>query len=112
MFGLGCCAELSKDCVCFANEAGGRIFIGIEEGDLLPPPGQRIEPSLMDRVRKRIGELTVNVQVLSEVQRCENGGEVLVIRFMSWCHGASCIPASSAFLQRQTGSLPSANGRR
>jgi ATP-dependent DNA helicase RecG len=71
--------ELAKDCVCFANGTGGRILVGIEEGELLPPPGQRIDPGLIDRVRKRIGELTVNVQVLPEVQGCDNGGEVLVL---------------------------------
>jgi ATP-dependent DNA helicase RecG len=72
-------SELAKDCVCFANGAGGRILVGIEDGDLLPPPGQRIDPALMDRVRRRIGELTVNVQVLPEIQRNDNGGEVLVL---------------------------------
>jgi ATP-dependent DNA helicase RecG len=72
-------SELAKDCVCFANGAGGRIIVGIEDGHLLPPPGQRMDASLMDRVRRRIGELTVNVQVLPEVQRCDNGGEVLVL---------------------------------
>jgi len=72
-------SELAKDCVCFANGAGGRILVGIEDGDLLPPPGQRIDPVLMDRVRRRVGELTVNVQVLPEIQRYDNGGEVLVL---------------------------------
>lgn len=48
-------SELAKDCVCFANGAGGRIFVGIEDGDMLPPPGQRIDLGLMDRVRRRIG---------------------------------------------------------
>lgn len=71
--------ELAKDCVCFANGTGGRILVGIEEGDPMPPPGQRIDPGLMDRVRKRIGELTVNVQVLPEVQHYDNGGGVLVL---------------------------------
>jgi ATP-dependent DNA helicase RecG len=71
--------ELARDCVCFANGAGGRIFVGIEDGDLLPPPGQRIDPGLTDRVRRRIGELTVNVQVLPEIQRYDNGDEVLVL---------------------------------
>jgi len=72
-------SELAKDCVCFANGTGGRIIVGIEDGDLLPPPGQRMDPALMDRVRRRIGELTVNVQVLPEVRRYDNGGEVLVL---------------------------------
>ena len=72
-------SELAKDCVCFANGTGGRIIVGIEDGDLLPPPGQRMDSALMDRVRRRIGELTVNVQVLPEVRRYDNGGEVLVL---------------------------------
>jgi len=72
-------SELAKDCVCFANGTGGRIIVGIEDGDLLPPPGQRMDSALMDRVRRRIGELTVNVQVLPEVWRYDNGGEVLVL---------------------------------
>lgn len=71
--------ELAKDCVGLANGPGGRIFVGIEDGEPQPPPGQRIEPGLGDQVRKRIGELTVNVKVLSEVQRAENGGEMLVL---------------------------------
>ncbi len=28
---------LAKDCVCFANSAGGRLLIGIEDGEALPP---------------------------------------------------------------------------
>ncbi len=72
-------SELAKDCVCFANGTGGRIIVGIEDGDLLPPPGQSMDSALMDRVRRRIGELTVNVQVLPEVWRYDNGGEVLVL---------------------------------
>ena len=72
-------SELAKDCVCFATGTGGRIIVGIEDGDLLPPPGQSMDSALMDRVRRRIGELTVNVQVLPEVWRYDNGGEVLVL---------------------------------
>ncbi len=32
---------LAKDCVCFANGAGGRLLIGIEDGEALPPPGRK-----------------------------------------------------------------------
>ena len=31
---------LAKDCVCFANGAGGRLLIGMEDGEALPPAGQ------------------------------------------------------------------------
>lgn len=66
---------LARDCVCFANGAGGRLLIGIEDGDALPPAGQVVAPELLDRLRKRIGELSVNVQALPSLQRAANGGE-------------------------------------
>jgi ATP-dependent DNA helicase RecG len=72
-------AALAQDCVAFANAAGGRIVLGIEDDADEPPPGQRIDPALVDRVRKRVGELTVGVQVHPEVETAANGGEVLVV---------------------------------
>jgi ATP-dependent DNA helicase RecG len=68
---------LAKDCVCFANGAGGRLLIGIEDGQSLPPAGQVVPPEVLDRLRKRMGELTVNVQVLPSLQRAANGGEFI-----------------------------------
>jgi ATP-dependent DNA helicase RecG len=69
--------SLAKDCVCFANGAGGRLLIGIEDGQTLPPAGQVVPPEVLDRLRKRMGELTVNVQALPSVQRAANGGEFI-----------------------------------
>lgn len=69
--------SLARDCVCFANGAGGRLLIGIEDGDVLPPAGQVVPPEVLDRLRKRIGELTVNVQALPSLQRAANGGEFI-----------------------------------
>ena len=43
----------------------------------LPPAGQSIPPDLLDRLRKRIGELTVNVQVLPQIVTAENGGQFI-----------------------------------
>ena len=68
-------AELARDCVCFANGSGGRLLIGIEDGESEPPAGQRIPAELPQQIRKRVGELTVNVQALPTVQRSGNGGE-------------------------------------
>lgn len=51
--------ELAQDCVCFANGAGGTLLIGIEDDADSPPASQRVEPALLDRIRKRVGELTV-----------------------------------------------------
>ncbi len=68
---------LAKDCVAFANAQGGRLLIGIEDEATLPEPSQRIDPSLVDVVRRKIGERTVNVSVLPEIRHAENGGEYI-----------------------------------
>lgn len=72
-------AELAQDCVCFANGAGGILLIGVEDEADAPPPEQRVDPTLLDKIRKRIGELTVNVRVLPELKRHENGGEYIAL---------------------------------
>ncbi|MGE3729356.1 MAG: ATP-binding protein [Lysobacterales bacterium] len=69
--------DLARACVCFANGAGGRLLIGIEDGERLPPPAQTVAPELIEKLRKRIGELAVNVQGLPTVQRASNGGQFI-----------------------------------
>jgi ATP-dependent DNA helicase RecG len=69
--------ELAKDCIAFANAQGGKLLIGIEDGQKMPPPGQRIEPDLLDTIRKRITERTVGVDVAPRLVRAENGGEYI-----------------------------------
>ena len=68
---------LAKDCVCFANGTGGRLLIGIEDGQTLPPAGQVVPPELIDCLRKRMGELTVNVQALPSIYTAANGAEFI-----------------------------------
>lgn len=72
--------ELAGDCVCFANGSGGTLLIGIEDDATEPPPDQRIPPTLLDTIRKRVGELTVNVHVLPSLQTADNGGHLVVLR--------------------------------
>jgi len=48
---------LAKDCVCFANGAGGRLLIGIEDGKTLAPAGQTQRDLLLPRLMS--GETTV-----------------------------------------------------
>lgn len=72
-------SALAADCVCFANASGGVLRIGIEDGEDLPPADQRIAPVLLDTVRRRVGECTVNVQVAPEIVRTDNGGEYLAL---------------------------------
>jgi len=68
--------ELARDCVGLANAQGGRLLIGIEDSSQFPPAGQRIEMERLDKVRKRIGELTVNVVAAPALRTAQNGGEL------------------------------------
>lgn len=69
--------EIAKDCVCFANGTGGQLLIGIEDGERLPPAAQRIPEKLLDDLRKRVAQLTVNVDVLPRIVQAENGGSYI-----------------------------------
>lgn len=69
--------DLARTCVCFANGAGGRVLIGIEDGETSPPPQQTVPNDLLEQLRKRIGELTVNVQALPSVRCDANGAEFI-----------------------------------
>jgi ATP-dependent DNA helicase RecG len=71
--------ELAKDCVCFANAQGGETAIGIEDGEVEPPVGQAVPIDLLERVRKRIGELTVNVVAAVERRTADNGSEYILV---------------------------------
>jgi ATP-dependent DNA helicase RecG len=71
--------ELALDCVAFATAYGGTIDIGIEDNATEPDPGQRVDSSLPEKIRRRIGELTVNVDVQAEIKTAPNGGEYLVL---------------------------------
>jgi ATP-dependent DNA helicase RecG len=89
---------LAADCVCFANASGGCLRIGIEDGDTLPPATQRIDPALLDQIRKRIGELTVNVQVAPQVVLADNGGEFIALA-VARAHGVASTCDGRYFLR-------------
>jgi ATP-dependent DNA helicase RecG len=71
--------DLARTCVAFANAGGGRIIIGVEDGETAPPETQRIEEALLERIRRRVGEVTVNVQLLAELRRDGDGGDYVVV---------------------------------
>ncbi|MGC8866355.1 MAG: helix-turn-helix domain-containing protein [Bacteroidales bacterium] len=73
---------LARDCVCFANAKGGKILIGIEDNNELPPTGQKIPDKLAAQIRKRIGELTINVGINVELKTAENQAEYIQITIL------------------------------
>lgn len=48
--------ELAKDCIAFANAKGGRLLLGIEDGQDQPPAGQLIPADLPDAIRRKLAE--------------------------------------------------------
>lgn len=74
--------ELAKDCVCFANSRGGKILIGIADGENLPPANQKIEKELPFRIKKKISENSVNVGVNADIKIAENSGEYIELEVL------------------------------
>ncbi len=70
---------LAADCVGFANATGGWILLGIEDGEEGPPAGQRVPDDLLERVRKRIVQTTVNVGIAAVKKTASNGSEYVEI---------------------------------
>jgi ATP-dependent DNA helicase RecG len=69
--------ELVKDCIAFANATGGRLLLGIEDGQDEPPSDQQIPADLPDTIRRKIAERCVNVAVLPDVLTAANGGQYI-----------------------------------
>jgi ATP-dependent DNA helicase RecG len=70
-------SELVKDCVAFANATGGKLLLGIEDGENEPPPGQQIPVDLPDVIRRKIAERCVNVVVLPDIVTATNDGQYI-----------------------------------
>ena len=72
--------EIAKDCIAFSNATGGRLLLGIEDGQDAPPVGQHIPADLPDTVRRKLADRTVNVAVLPDVVTAPNGGQYIELR--------------------------------
>ncbi len=70
---------LACDCVGFANASGGAILLGIEDKQEEPPVGQRIDDAMIDNLRKRVPQVTVNVSAVPQKRTARNGGEYVEI---------------------------------
>ena len=75
-------SEIAKDCIAFANATGGRLLLGVEDGQNQPPPGQHIPADLPDIVRRTLAERTVNVAVLPNIVTAPNGGQYIELRIL------------------------------
>ena len=84
--------ELAKDCVAFANAQGGRLLIGIEDGETEPPATQIISAGLLDQIQRRISEITVNIVLAVQTKKSSaTGGEYIEVII-----SRSAAPASTS----------------
>lgn len=75
--------SLAETCVCFANAQGGALVIGIEDTDSLPPTNQVINPDDMNKVMRRLRDLTDGVALVNpEIKTHDNGGEYFIIKIL------------------------------
>jgi ATP-dependent DNA helicase RecG len=88
---------LARNCVCFANGSGGHILVGIEDGELAPPVGQTVDSGLLDQMRKRIGELSVNVQALPSLVTASNGAQYIDLAVSRATGVASTSTAATSY---------------
>lgn len=85
--------ELAKDCVCMANSRGGTILIGIEKHADQPEGSQVIEPDLIQELRRRIPQLTVNVGITTPtIETSVNGGQYIQMQVL---HSAQTIASTT-----------------
>lgn len=70
---------IAETCVAFATSTGGTLHIGIEDTASEPPPNQTISTEQPDQLRRRIGDLTVNVVCEVLVDTTRNGGQYIIL---------------------------------
>lgn len=73
-------SDLAKDCVAFANARGGSLLIGIEDDADEPPAAQRVKDSELEKLQKRISQITINVIIAPVKLRAPNGGEYIQLQ--------------------------------
>lgn len=75
--------SLAETCVCFANAQGGSIVVGIEDKQSEPPSLQKIDTEAVNKVIKRLRDLTDGVGIANpEIHKHANGGEYFSFKIL------------------------------
>ena len=91
--------ELAKDCVAFSNAEGGYIDIGIEDGQDMPPEGQKIPEGLATDIVNKISGKTQGVTVSAQVFVAENGGEFIKLQILRSTNAPSATQSGKFYLR-------------
>jgi ATP-dependent DNA helicase RecG len=74
--------ELAWMSVGMANAHGGSLFLGIEDDAAAPPKSQTVTDAMVDAIRKRIPQLTINVAIDVQKEIHDNGGQYIAVRIL------------------------------
>lgn len=74
--------ELAWMSVGMANAHGGSLLLGIEDDSAAPPKNQTLSDAVVDAIRKRIPQLTINVAIDVQKQVHDNGGQYIAVRVL------------------------------
>ncbi|SHF67817.1 ATP-dependent DNA helicase RecG [Salegentibacter echinorum] len=91
--------ELAKDCVCFANAAGGKILIGVEDDSDLPPQSQKVKDSSIELIQKKISALTLYVGISPTKMIASNGGEYVELKIFRSTQSVACTTDGKYYLR-------------
>lgn len=91
--------ELAKDCVCFANSAGGNILIGIEDDQNVPVASQKINPDLIEAIQKKISSLTLYVGIAPKIITADNGGEYIELTVFRSSQSIACTTDGKYYMR-------------
>ncbi len=91
--------ELAKDCVCFANSAGGNILIGIEDDQNSPVASQKINPDLIEAIQIKIPALALNVGIAPKIIQAENGGEYIELTVFRSSQSIACTTDGKYYMR-------------
>jgi len=91
--------ELAKDCVAFSNAEGGYIDIGIEDGQDMPPEGQKIPEGLATEIVNKISGKTQGVTLSAQVFEAENGGEFIKLHILRSTNAPSATQSGKFYLR-------------
>lgn len=72
--------QIAKECVCLANSIGGKILIGIEDGESIPPSDQRIAEGERKALEQKIKGQTINVGINAVIIKHENGADYISVQ--------------------------------
>lgn len=93
-------SALAETCVCFANAQGGKIVIGVENGQTSPPSSQSISIEDMNDVVSRLRSLTDGVGLANqEIITDENGGQFFHFRILPSTRTVATTTSGKVFIR-------------